>query len=340
MGRRKYTGIYQRRQQQSRLRVPIVLFAFFICLFCWVAGYSFSAGYPLRSETATFAWDFICRILPGKTNAYIAGALLLCCAAVLLHRAGHVLTVMRGNALMPFFFFLLLNSLTPETLPLCPSSVAIFFLMPAVFELFGAFQRPVEASGAFNATFCLAAGSLIWPQLIWFVLFFWMGMCKFHLLNARNFFASASGIFTVCLLLLGWCVWKDDFSICDVILRSLTDIHPVSISDFARVEWLFPLVTFFLMTVATVYIQTREYDLSLRFRQILSFLLSAGFLSFLPSLLYKDSAMDFMPFFYIPAALLFTGFFFRRRSLIPVILYVLAVIFFALRFFLYLADEI
>ena len=183
------------------------------CVACWIVSYLNSVGYPVYGEvTAPPLWNAICQVLPGKAFTYAIGMLLMFGGAFLLHRANYVLVLIREKTLLPFLFYVLFISTNPDFLPLKSTSVGVFCLILAIYQLFTSYHDPGAKSKAYNASLLIGIGSLLWVHILWFIPLFWIGMYNFRSLSIRTFLASLLGVGTVYWFLLGWCIWFRDFT--------------------------------------------------------------------------------------------------------------------------------
>jgi hypothetical protein len=225
----------------------------------------------LQIIPATPLWDKISGFWPDKPYTYAIGAFLLCGMAASLQRANYFLIIIRGKTKLPFLLFLLLNSTNFGFIPLRPVSVAFFFLILCMYELFRAYLDRMDPGRAYKAMIYLGIGSLIWVHLLWFIPLFWYGMYQFRLLNLRSFTASFLGIITTYWILLGWCVWKHDFSMLSVSFQNLTAFTPVSLTDLVNFRQLvYPFAALLMITTLSVYFRFHEFNVGLRTRQFIS----------------------------------------------------------------------
>jgi hypothetical protein len=287
-----------------------------VSLFFWVAGYRASLGYPLHSEdVVTPLWEFVCRVLPNKTVTYLIGLLLTAGGAFLIHRANYVLLIIREKTLLPFLLYILLISTNPTFFPLNSTSLGIFCLILAFYQLLTSYHDPGAIQKTFNTAFFIGVGSLLWVHILWFLPFFWWGMYYFKVLNLRTFLASLTGVCVIYWFLLGWCVWQHDYTPFTLPFASL--LQTGLPDDFARVrliDWIHVLYTAFLTMIAIVNILLHEYDDSLRTRQFLYFLIILAAVSFGLFFLYKQSSDEFLDVACMPVSVLVAHFFTVKKG--------------------------
>ena len=120
-------------------------------------------GYPVYGEvSATPLWNTICQALPGKEFTYIIGMVLMFGGAFLLHRANYVLVLIREKTMLPFLFYVLFISYESRLLSFESTSVGVFCLILAIYQLFTAYHDPEAREKAYSAALLIGIGSLLW----------------------------------------------------------------------------------------------------------------------------------------------------------------------------------
>jgi hypothetical protein len=282
-----------------------------VSFFLWLAGYRASGGYPVEIEAwSTPLWKFVCQTLPGKAATYLMGLLLTVCGAFLIHRANYMLMIIREKTLSPFLLYILLISSNPNFFPLNSTSLGIFCLILSFYQLFTSYHDSGAIQKSFNAALFMGVGSLLWIHILWFLPIFWWGMYNFKSLTPRTFLSSFIGVGLVYWFLLGWCVWRHDYTPFTIPFMSLLDVGlPDGFGASHLIEWIQILYVVFLTSIAIVNILLHEHDDSLRTRQFLSFLIVFLVASFSLFLLYKESSDELLDATCLPASILISHFF-------------------------------
>lgn len=304
---------YSRKQDFSALQtfVPILL----ACIVCWVVSYLYSVGYPVYGEvSATPLWNAICQILPGKEVTYFIGMGLMFGGAFLLNRANYALALIREKTMLPFLFYVLFISTNPDFFPLKSTSLGVFCLILAMYELLSSYHDPEARSKAYNASLLIGIGSLLWIHLLWFIPLFWVGMYNFRSLTPRTFAASLMGVGTVYWFLLGWCVWQQDFTPFTLPFSVLFKIRFLSVEGIVLLDWISIFAMAILTVIASVNIITHDYDDTLRSRQFLSFLIIMSIWAFCLYFLYEQASEEFLETACVPTSLLIAHFFSVSRG--------------------------
>ena len=274
-----------------------------------------SIGYPVYGEvTAAPLWNALCLVLRDKPVAYLAGFALMGLGAFLVHRANYALMLVREKTLLPLLFYALLTSSNPDFLPLRSTSIAVFCLILALYQLFVAYHDPEATDRAYNAALIIGVGSLLWVHILWFLPLFWWGMYVFRSLSGRTFAATLLGVATVYWFVLGWCVWQRDFTAFTVPFASLFRARLLAVSGAEWADWLELLFMAGLALVAASNIIAREYEDVLRTRQFLYFLIAMAAWSFGLFFLYEQSSEEFLEMACVPISILVAHFFTVRRG--------------------------
>lgn len=326
------TTTYSRRQSISGpATFTCTLLA---CIACWVVSFLYSVGYPVYGEVAaTPLWNAICQVLPGKAFTYTMGILLMFGGAFLLHRANYALMLIREKTLLPFLFYVLFISTNPDFLPLKSTSLGVFCLILAIYQLFTSYHDPQARSNAYNAALLIGVGSLLWIHILWFIPLFWLGMYNFRSLSPRTFMASVMGVGTVYWFLFGWCVWQRDFTPFTIPFATLFKVRFLASGGISLLDWI-PIATVGLLTAASsVNIMIHEHEDNLRTRQFLSFFILMAGWAFGLYFLYEQVSEEFLETACVPAAILLAHFFtVMRNKFIFGLFYSTLVLFIALLF--------
>lgn len=228
--------------------------------------------------------------------------------AFLVHRVNYALMLIREKTLLPFLFYALLTSTNPDFFPLKSTSVGVFCLILALYQLFTSYHDPDATDKAYNASLIISIGSLLWIHILWFLPLFWLGMYNFRTLNIRTFVASLFGILTVYWFVFGWCVREWDFTAFTIPFTSLFKIRFLAVLETGIIDWIQIVLVAGLTIIASLNIVTHEYEDNLRTRQFLSFLIVMAIWSFGLFFIYEQSSEEFLEMACVPASILIAHF--------------------------------
>lgn len=310
------TSIAIERSRKRTFDHPAVfIYLTVICLVCWVVGYNVSLGYPVEEDQiGTPLWNWLCSLFPGKLFTYLTGFILMIGGAYLLQRANYALVLIREKTYFPLWLFILLLSTNPSFFPLKATSVGVFCMILAIYQLFTAYHDPFSTMKAFKTAFIIGLGSLLWVHILWFLPLFWIGMYNFRSLTPRTFVASLFGILTVFWFVFGWAVWKADFSVLTLPFASLMKLSFAHFELNGWADWTSLIYTAFLVIIASVNILVHEHGDSLRSRQFLSFLMLFTLWSFFLFFIYEHSSEEFIHIAVVSVSTLIAHFFTTRRN--------------------------
>lgn len=285
------------------------------CLFCWLSGYLNSTGYPVYGEVvAPPLWNTLCTLMPGKSLTYLIGFVLMLGGAFFVHRANYALMLIREKSYLPFLLYALFVSTNPNFFPLKATSVGVFCLILALYQLFISYHDPESSDKAFQAALLIGCGSLLWVHILWFLPLFWIGMYNFRNLSIRSFCASLLGVCTVYWFILGWCVYTHNYLPITMPFNVLFKIRLLSMIGVNAIDWIQILLVTMLTVLASVNILTHEYEDNLRTRQFLAFLILLFGWSFAQFFFFEQSSEEFLAISCVPAAILTAHFFTVKRG--------------------------
>ena len=147
------------------------------------------------------------RIITGNEWQDVINLLVCALTAYLLIEINTAFTLIRTRSTLHVSFYVFLST---ACLFLHSFQYAVFapltFLI-AISQLFSSYESPYPAGSIFHAFFFIGLGSLLFPQLLYFVPLFYLGMISFRSLSLKSFFAGLTGLcallslFRLCVLL-------------------------------------------------------------------------------------------------------------------------------------------
>jgi hypothetical protein len=292
---------YELKRKRTYDHPAVFIWIIVVCLLCRVAGYYTSTDFPFP------------RLFPDRLYAYVAGILLMVGGGYLLYRLNYALVLIREKTFLPFLLFVLLSSTNPDFLSLKASSVVFFCMLLAVYQLFISHHNTSSTANAFKSALLIAAGSLLWVHVLWFIPLFWIGMYNFRCLAPKTFMGSVLGLMVVYWFVLGWAVWKMDFSVFTIPFDTLLSF------DFTHLKgnWtgrISLIYTVLLAVIAYVNVRTHEHEDSLRSRQFLSFLMLFLIWALILSGIYGNYSGEFIYLSSMSASVLYAHLFTSRRN--------------------------
>jgi hypothetical protein len=299
------------KRDQLLSEKPAMIITFVICLTCWGIHYFYSAGFPTNN---------IGKTLINNKIAHTVGLLSVLVAGFAIQRISDREMFVRERTRFPFMLFLLFFSTNADLLPVGEATIVIFCFIALLYELFKSYQTPNATVRIFNAGLYLGFASLFVPQLIVFIPLMWIGMYDFRALEWKSFLASFIGVLTVYWILLGWCVWKHDFSPYTKGFEELFHVNLYPVASLFQYSRLATLGIMILAIVSCFYVKTDLLNNKVRTRMMLSFLVNMTVLLVILTFLYSDKADIFEAILYLSTAVLITCFFETAKLRIKFIL--------------------
>lgn len=306
---------------------PVFFPVMAMCAACWILSYAYSIGYPVDAEiSATPLWEVICHLSPGKEWTYLMGMAFTAAGAFLLQRMNYVLMLIRENSRLPFLVYVLAISTNPDFFPLKSTSLGVFCLIFALYQLFSSYRDPNAREKAYLSALFIGLGSLLWVHLLWFLPLFWIGMFQLRCLSLRTFLASLLGVGTIYWFLFGLCFWTGDYTQFIVSFSHLFEVRFLAADGIVLRDWIHLFYMAFLTILAFLNIWANRWDNSLRSREYLTFLIAMSVWSSYLYFMYEQVSEEFMMAACVPASLLIAHFFSMKKGKMMKILFYLTLI--------------
>jgi hypothetical protein len=117
-------------------------------------------------------------------------------------------------------------------------AVGSVLLLPAVYALFGGYQRQDRATGAmFYAFVFLGLGSLLFARMVLFVPLFVLAAYYLRALTWRSLLGGVVGLALPCWLLLAYALWRGDMALFCRPLERMVTFTPLLTVEFQPWEW-------------------------------------------------------------------------------------------------------
>lgn len=195
MGRNKF----QIKVATGRFTLPVVIL---VCLFLWI-------------------------ITSGKWSD--AASLFTCAlTAYLLIEINTTFTLIRTRSTLHVCYYIFLTTICLFLHPLQQASFAPLAFLISIFQLFRSYESPYPSGSIFHAFFFTGLGSLIYPQLLYFIPLFYFGMISFRSLSLKSFFAGLIGLTVPYWFLFGYAFYSDKMDLFYHPLVELIHFTPIS----------------------------------------------------------------------------------------------------------------
>lgn len=229
----------------GRFTLPVVIL---ICLFLW--GISINSGYEIAS--------FVICALTGYLMIEINTAF----------------TLIRTRTTLPvsMYWFLMAACMFLHPFRLV-NFIPLAFII-TLFQLFRSYESQQASGNIFHAFFFVGLGSLVFPQLLYFIPLFYISMINFRSLSAKTFFAGLLGMVTPYWFLFSYSFYYDKMDLFYSPLQELIHFQPIDYSALTLndiISW--GVITLISLISSAHYFQVSYLDKT-RTRLFLSFLVA------------------------------------------------------------------
>lgn len=200
------------------------------------------------------------------------GFILYAVIGYFLIQLNNTFAIIRMRASVQTSAYFLLISVCPCIHTLYAGDLASVAFLAALYFLFNSYQQVRSMGNLFHAFAFIGSGSLLLPQLMFFIPVFWIGAYNFHSLQPKSFFASLVGWSLPYWFLLGYAFYYGQMELFYQPFRELVSFRPIGF-DFA--PWEQATLGFFLLlfVVSSVHCLIAGYEDKIRTRSYLHFLI-------------------------------------------------------------------
>ncbi len=220
---------------------------------------------------------FFCLLLWGLGwEGWLEGATLLVSVltAYLLIEWNTAFSLIRRRTTFHISLYIYLATMCFFLHPWKPLVVVPLLFLVALFALFKSYESRQAPVHTFNAFFALGLGSLLFPQLLFFVPLFYIGMLPFRAFSARSFFAGIVGWSVPYWFLLGHAFYHDQMPMFYEPFRELVHFQPIDYTALSLEQGLNGGAITLLSLVGSVNCLNVSYLDKVRTRIYLSFLIA------------------------------------------------------------------
>ena len=180
---------FQNRVTAGRFTLPA---AILISVTCWILSAILLPDLEIRKDDYPL-WDLFRDSCIPAWGTRLFSFILYSVIGYFLIGLNNAFAIIRMRASVQTAIYFLLVSVCPAMHILYAGDlVAVTFLI-ALYFLFRSYQQAKPASYLFHAFVFMGMGSLLFPQLMFFVPVFWIGAYSFQSLHPKSFFASLIG---------------------------------------------------------------------------------------------------------------------------------------------------
>lgn len=197
--------------------------------------------YALPDYSDSFMWGIIA---PVFSNLYVSFfTAFLFCLGIGFY-VGHLdekYGIIRRRTSLPYAFIVFILSCFPYLTFFSPLYIGLLFVLLAVDILYSAYQKTDVGGYSFRIGFILAVGSLFTPNLLFYVVVFWMGFSMMRCFNIKVILTSLVAVLMVAWL-AGFAVYM--FNLPNPILMWIARWSNLSVASFSDVNIIYWGITF------------------------------------------------------------------------------------------------
>lgn len=290
---------FQNQIAAGRLTLPA---AILISVACWILAAILlpdlevqQNGYPL--------WKSISKLDIPTWVSQFSSFILYSIIGYFLIELNNSFAIIRMRASVQTAIYFLLISACPSIHILYMGDLAAVAFLISLFFLFKSYQQ-VQASGSlFNAFVFLGIGSILFPQLMFFVPIFWIGAYNFQSLHPKSFFASLIGWSLPYWFLLGHAFYHGQIELFYQPFQELVTFTPIHFKLLPRqMATLGYLLVLFI--ASSGHCLAAGYEDKIRTRSYLHFLIFLNFCIFIFIGLQPELGVHLLPLLLIGVSIL------------------------------------
>ena len=213
--------------------------------------------------------------------------------------------IIRMRASVQTSIYFLLVTICPGMHLLYAGDIAAVAFLISLFFLFKSYQHPRPVSYIFHSFVFIGAGSLLFPQLLYFIPLWLIGAYYFQSLTARSFCAALIGLSVSYWFLFGHAFFYGQMELFYQPFVELVHFQPVNPGKDLQ---LWELVTlgylFILFIVSAAHCIVSGFEDKIRTRSYLHFLIFINFCIFLFIFLQPAHCMDLLSLLLIGVSIL------------------------------------
>jgi len=297
----------------KNIRTKGIFFIFFLMILLWLKSFL----HPVSQEEMISMpiYDLLFSFIASKQIISILISMLYFVALFLLIiRLNVIHFLLDDRSFMPATFFLLISATFPSTQHINPILISSLFLILSILVLIRGEEHRADPIALFNSTLLIAAGSLFYLKIIWFIPFLWITALIIRPVKWRGYAIPIlvilmMGVFNICYY---W-VFKDDLSLFVDLLSNNLDMSG-SFPGFRTSEWILLGYLFVLILISSLYLLNRIQVKKIIIRKIYQIL----FLLFIYSLVFylfvSGHTTQVLSIIAIPVAYLLANFFHRKKT--------------------------
>ncbi len=282
----------QGRITAGRFTLPAVIL---ICTACWIGTSILLPAMGTEKETGYALWQSVCALyLPAWADRIIS-FMLYAVIGYLLIELNNTFAIIRMRASVQTSIYFLLVAVCPGMHLLYAGDIAAVAFLISLFFLFKSYQHPRPVGYIFHSFVFIGAGSLLFPQLLYFIPLWLIGAYYFQSLTTRSFCGALLGLCVPYWFLFGHAFFHEQM---ELFYQPFIELAHFRLPNPGKDLQPWELVTlgylFILFIVSSAHCIVSGFEDKIRTRSFLHFLIFINFCIFLFILLQPTHCTDFL----------------------------------------------
>ncbi len=245
------------------------LFILFFTVLAWLPQLANSPKRMIFDEHPMPLFSLIVDFIPADSLASaILALVILILTGLYLISLNNNYSIISSRTLLPAFFFLMIASSIEGLHRMQPALLAMVFFLPALDKLLSSYKTERLSYNYFEASFLIGAGSLMYFNLIYFIIIVWIALLILRPVIWREW------IFTILGIITPWFFFAAGFYLVNESLQPVVDMVIANFivkdpHDFIRLpEIIFFSFLFLLMILASRHILQSMHKMKVLPRKI------------------------------------------------------------------------
>ncbi|WP_455586116.1 hypothetical protein [Bacteroides sp.] len=286
----------------GRFTLPAVIL---ICTVCWISTSILLPTMGSERESGYALWQSLCTsYLPAWADRILSFALYAVIGYFLIE-LNNTFAIIRMRASVQTAIYFLLVTICPGMHLLYAGDVAAVAFLISLYFLFKSYQQTRPVGHIFNSFVFIGAGSLVFPQLLYFIPLWLIGAYNFQSLTLRSFCGAIIGLSVPYWFLFGHAFFYGEMELFYQPFIELVHFQPI---EFGKSLQLWELVTlgylFILFIVSAAHCIVSGFEDKIRTRSYLHFLIFLSLCIFLFIFLQPAHCMDLLSLLLIGVSIL------------------------------------
>lgn len=291
----------QNRITEGRLTLPAVIF---ICITCWMLT-SFLLPDMAEKETGYTLWQSARSFFHVSWINRATSFVLYAATGYFLIELNNTFAIIRMRASVQTSVYFMLITACPGLHLLYAGDLAALTFLISLFFLFKSYQHPKPVGPLFYSFVFIGAGSLVFPQLTFFVPLWLIGAYAFQSLTFRSFCGAVIGWTLPYWFLFGHAFFYNQMELFYQPFTELVTFQPIHLlGEFQLWEIATLGYLFVLFIVSAIHCIATGYQDKIRTRVYLNFLIFTIFCIFLFIILQPVHSIDLLSLLLIGVSIL------------------------------------